>query len=127
PRLTRAAPLRRFDLVELREEPGQRSTSLLGSSLRLEPRVVCFLLDNDAVDDRLQPYARMATPAVSVDELVFPETFRRQLSQLAEHARTVGHPWLGAEFVLYFQGPYGAGKRIAAPACCQPLGRPPSI
>jgi SpoVK/Ycf46/Vps4 family AAA+-type ATPase len=123
-RLTTAASLLQFHLVELREEPGQRSTSSLGSTLRLEPRVVSFLVGNDAVDDRLQRYARMAAPVGRLDELVFPEAFARQLSQLAEHARPAGHPGVGSELVLYFQGPYGVGKRTAALAFGQALGRP---
>jgi DNA replication protein DnaC len=89
----------------------------LGKTLRLDPRVVRFLLDDDAVDDRLQPFARVVTGAVSLDELVFPEAFRRHLSQLIEHARTDG-----ANLVLYYQGPYGVGKQTAATACCQALG-----
>jgi SpoVK/Ycf46/Vps4 family AAA+-type ATPase len=121
-RFTSVAPLLQHHLVQLREEPGQRSASWLGKSLLLDPRVARFLLDDDAVDDRLQPYARVVTPAVSMDELVFPEVFRRQLSQLTEHARTVGHPRAGAKLLLYFQGHYGVGKRTAATACCQALG-----
>jgi SpoVK/Ycf46/Vps4 family AAA+-type ATPase len=115
-RLTLAAPLRRFRLLELGEEHGQRAVSLLDRTLRLEPRVVGFLLGDDAVDDRLQPYARLATPKASMDDLVFPEAFHGRLAQLTEHVRT--------RFVLYFQGPYGTGKRSAAAACCQALARP---
>jgi DNA replication protein DnaC len=116
-RFTLAAPLVRHQLLQLGEEPDQRPTTLLGKTLRLDPRVVRFLLDDDAVDDRLQPFARVVIGAVSLDELVLPEAFRRQLSQLVEHARTDG-----ANLVLYCQGPYGVGKRTAATACCQALG-----
>jgi hypothetical protein len=48
---------------------------------------------------------------------VFPEAFRRQLSQLVGHAGTDG-----ANLVLYCQGSYGVGKQTAAMACCQELG-----
>jgi SpoVK/Ycf46/Vps4 family AAA+-type ATPase len=116
-RFTPVAPLVRHHLVQLGEEPDQRPASLLGKTLRLDPRVARFLLDDDAVDDRLQPYARVVTRAVSLDELVVPEAFGRQLSQLVEHARTDG-----ADLVLYCQGPYGVGKRTVATACCQALG-----
>jgi AAA+ superfamily predicted ATPase len=112
-RLTSPAPLLRFQLLELHEERG----SLLGSAVRLEPRVVRFLLENDSVDDRLVPYVGTTSPAASLDELTFPEPFRARLAQLAERARATGP-------VLYFQGPHGAGKRTAAAACCQMLGRP---
>jgi SpoVK/Ycf46/Vps4 family AAA+-type ATPase len=114
-RLTPAGPLLRHHLVELREEPGQHSASWLGSGLRLDPRVVGYLLETDAVNDRLEPYARTVAPAIGIDDLMFPEAFRRRLSTLAEHAGTAG-------ILLYFQGHYGAGKRTAAMACCRTLG-----
>jgi hypothetical protein len=116
-RFTPAAPLFRHHLVQLGEEPDQRSASWLGRTLRLDPRVARFLLDDDVVDDRLQPYARVVTDAASLDDLVFPEAFRRQLSQLVGHAGTNG-----ANLVLYCQGSYGVGKQTAAMACCQELG-----
>jgi MoxR-like ATPase len=116
-RFTPAAPLFRHHLVQLGEEPDQRPTTLLGQTLRLDPRVARFLLDDDAVDERLHTYARLVTPATRLDELVFPEAFTRQLSQLVEHAQTDG-----ANLVLYCQGPYGVGKQTVAIACCQALG-----
>jgi SpoVK/Ycf46/Vps4 family AAA+-type ATPase len=116
-RFTPVAPLFRHHLVQLGEEPDQRAASLLGRTLRLHPRVARFLLDDDVVDDPLQPYARVVAPAASLDELVLPEAFRRQLSQLVEHA-----PSAGVDLVLYCQGPYGVGKQAAATACCQALG-----
>src|SRR5690349_716566 len=57
-RLSPAAPLRRFRLVELGEQPGQPSVSLLDSTLRLEPRVASFLLGDDTIDAQLEPYVR---------------------------------------------------------------------
>ena len=119
-RLTPSAALRRFRLVELGEQTGQRAVSLLDSTLRLEPRVVGFLLGDDAIDARLQPYARLMTAAVSIDELVFPAAFRAQLAGLAEQAGTSAGP---ASF-CYFQGPSGTGKRSAAAACCHATARP---
>ena len=116
-RFTPVAPLFRYHLVQLGEEPDQRCASLLSRSLRLDPRVARFLLDDNAVDDRLQPYARVTGQAATLDELVLPEAFRQQLSQLVEHARTDG-----ADLILYCQGPYGVGKQTAAMACCQALG-----
>jgi SpoVK/Ycf46/Vps4 family AAA+-type ATPase len=116
-RLTPVAPLCRHRLVQLGEEPDQRPAPWLGTTLRLDPRVARFLLDDDAVDDRLRPYARVVAAAAGLDELVVPEAFRRQLSRLVEHARSGG-----TDLVLYCQGPYGVGKQTAAAACCRALG-----
>ena len=116
-RFTAVAPLLRQQLVQLGEAPDQRPASWLGTTLRLDPRVARFLLDDDAVDDRLRPYARVVAATAGLDELVVPEAFRLQLSRLVDHARSGG-----TDLVLYCQGPYGVGKQTAAAACCQALG-----
>jgi ATPase family associated with various cellular activities (AAA) len=119
-RLTSAAPVLRHHLVLLREEPGD--ASVLDSGLRLDPRVARFLLGDDAVDEQLAPYATVATPDARVGDLVFPAVFQQRLAGLAEQMLAAGPSGSGP--VLYFQGPYGAGKRTAARACSQTLGRP---
>src|SRR5579859_259338 len=111
-RLTAAAPLRRFRILELGEEP-----DLLNASMRLEPRVVSFLLGDDTVDDRLASCTTLATAEAGIDGLVFESTFRAQLKQLTQLDRDAG-------FVLYFQGSHGSGRRSAAAACCHALSRP---
>lgn len=118
-RLTPAAALRRYRLVELGEQAGQRAVSLLDSTLRLEPRVAGFLLGDDAIDARLEPFARLVAAEVSINDLVFPAAFRAQLAELAEQAGSAG-----PAFFCYFQGPSGTGKRSAAAACCQVMARP---
>ena len=104
-RLTQAGPLRTARLVDLHDEPGP----LLGSSLRLEPRVAGYLLGDDSVDDRLHPYTRLVPPGAPPAELVVPEA----LSRLA------GRP--PEACVLYLQGDYGAGRRSAAATLGRPL------
>ena len=104
-RFTHAGPLRASRLVELRDEPG----SLLGGSLRLEPRVAGYLLGDDAADDRLRPYARLVPPAADPGELVVPDALSRLAGQVP------------GPCVLYLQGAYGAGRRTAAAAFGRPL------
>jgi hypothetical protein len=117
------APLLEHHLVQLREEPGHGSSSWLGHAVQLDPRVAAFLLDGDAVDDRLRPCARLISPAATMDALVFPEAFRRQLRQLTDRAQTVGQDGAGRRLLLYLQGPRGVGRRTVAEACCRALDR----
>jgi SpoVK/Ycf46/Vps4 family AAA+-type ATPase len=119
-RLTGAAPLLRHHLVQLHEEPGERTG--LSQTVRLDPRVTRFLLDDDAMEDRLRPYLREPDPAGRLDELLLPESSGQQLAWLARHARGAGESQDSARLVLYFQGPYGTGKRTAAAACGQAMG-----
>jgi hypothetical protein len=115
-RFTPAAPLLRHQLVELGEEPGARAPSLLGRTLRLDPRVARFLLEDDEIDDRLRPVAHPAPAGEELDALAFPDDLRRRLAGLAEHARA------GGGLVLYLQGPYGVGRQAVAAAFGRALG-----
>ena len=99
------APLLQHQLVES------------GDGLRLDPRVVRFLLDDDELDDRLGRAAVLVDPAASPDEPRAPEALRRQLARIVEQA--IGH---GEDVLLYLQGPYGVGRQTAAAACCLALG-----
>ncbi|MGH3943124.1 MAG: ATP-binding protein [Pseudonocardiaceae bacterium] len=111
-RFTPQAPLIRHHLVALTED--SVPCSLLGKNVRLDPRVVRFLLEDDQPDDRLRRFVRIVVPENSFDDLVFPAQFSTRLAQLAEHA--------GDDLVLYCQGPHGVGKQAAAVACCQYWG-----
>ena len=118
-RLTTGSPLLQGHLLHLGEEPNQLSSSMLGKTVRLDPRIAHFLLDGDDMDDRLRTYARIVPPEAGLDDLVFPPAFLARLTRLADHVRTAGD-----DLVLFWQGPGGVGKKTAAAACCRVLGAP---
>ncbi len=118
-RLGHAAPLRRQHLLQLIDDPNQRPSTLLAQNLQLAPRIAHYLLDNDEVDERLQPYARLVTPTNTLDDLHFPAAFQQQLHGLMTQAQSDG-----GDLILYCQGAYGVGKQSVAAAFGQPLGAP---
>jgi ATP-dependent 26S proteasome regulatory subunit len=118
-RFTPAAPLFQYHLLQLADDPNQRSPSLLGKTLQLDPRVARYLLDDDTLDDRLQSYTHVVFPNPVCDELLFPAAFTQRLTRLAAAAQTDG-----ADLILYLQGSYGVGKQTAAAAFCHPLNLP---
>jgi len=113
-RLSAPAPLHRYGLVTLADDPAQPPCSLLDKNIRLDPRIVRFLLGDDEPDERLRPYAHLAGPGADPAELRFPAEFDARLARLAERG--------GDDLVLYCQGPYGVGKRSTAAACCRQWG-----
>jgi hypothetical protein len=112
-RLDPAAPLLRFRLVELGDEPEQPSATLLGRTLRLDPRIATHLLDGDAVDVRLRPVVDTAT-ARRLPEL--PHEANRQLVRLAEYADA-------RPLTVYCRGDDGAVRRSAFAAFGAAVGR----
>jgi SpoVK/Ycf46/Vps4 family AAA+-type ATPase len=102
-----AAPLRRHRLLHDR-----------GDGLELDPRVTRFLLGDDSVEPALDGLAGLGVPLASLDGLTVPAALRGRLAALTAHAADGGEP------VLYLQGSYGTGRRTAAAACANELGRP---
>jgi hypothetical protein len=57
-RFTASAPLIKHSLVEVFDDPARPHASLLGKCLRVDPRIVAFLLESDDIDPRLARFAR---------------------------------------------------------------------
>ena len=116
-RFTEAAPLIKHRLLTLFDDPSHHQPPLLSKVLKVDERVVRYLLGQNDIDPRLQPYVRPVLPKVSMQELVLPELTKQRLAGLAR-TRTQ----TDAHFVLYFQGPAGVGKESTAEALCCVLG-----
>jgi AAA+ superfamily predicted ATPase len=118
------APLLRWELVTLHDDPGARQPVLLARALKLDERVAGYLLGSDAIDGRLESLA-VAPPASRAD--VLPPDVRRRLSGWCSRWQATWD-WNagGAEHtpVVLFHGRYGTGKRAAAAFLAGALGRP---
>ena len=117
--LAESAPLVAMCLLELQEDPQERAAPLLERYLRLDDRVADFLLGSDRLDGRLYSNLRVASciaPSRDLQELVIPEELAARLRKfsLIDSRRPT---------VCLFQGPQGAGKKLAAEGICRELGR----
>ena len=111
------APLSKYYLIHLFDDPGQQPPPLLGRYLKLDDRIVSYLHDSDEVDTRLLPCISKKRPQFQMKGLVLPEDLKRRLALLVE-GKTNG----GRRLILYFQGPYGVAKHSTAEALCNKLG-----
>ena len=103
--LTPDAPLLRYDLVSLLPDAAQREPTLLGHFLKVDTRIVDYVLGHDYADPRVTAAVQFLPALSRFDEL--PLAAEEQ----ATLART-----LAINPVLYFYGSYGAGTREAAQA-----------
>jgi hypothetical protein len=78
-----AAPLLRHRIVRLLDEPGHAQTSLSSRYVALDPRVVEYLLGNDALCDPLAPFARVLPAGAESFDLLAPD-LRAALATLAK-------------------------------------------
>jgi AAA+ superfamily predicted ATPase len=108
------APLLRHQLLFLLEDAAYPKPPLLSRFLKLDERIVNYLLDSDEIDARLAQHVSLVAPQRSLEDLVLPPDMRRRLRLLLE-SRQQGRAGLN----LYFQGSYGVGKRSVAEALCK--------
>lgn len=116
-RFSSNAPLLRGDLVVLFQDPSQRQPPLLSQCLKVDERIVGYLLNSDEPDGRLQPCARRLAPRVRLEDLLLTGEEKGSLLRLA----CQGDGAANAP-IFYLQGPYGVGKQTAAEALCAELG-----
>jgi AAA+ superfamily predicted ATPase len=115
------APLFRHGILHREEDPRSPSGSTgLAQFLRLDQRMLHFILENDA-SDGLLGYATMLHPSAAMEQVLIDPALKAGLLNLCE--RRLAR--LGLQrFVFYFQGAYGIGKRDLALALCAQWRRP---
>ena len=113
-----AAPLMRHHLIELVEEPTQPQSPLIKKYIKLEGRVVDFLLGAPAMDLRLEGAVRRIDSSAGAPVPVLEEHLSQQALHWALQAANGGR-----RTVFYFQGPYGVGKQGCARTVCARVGK----
>ena len=108
-----SAPLFRHQLLEQIEDSSQPHQPLLAKYLKVDARVVRYLLGSDDLDPRIQSYAILRNPQVRRDVLLVDDEAKRSVEKFILNSATAG------EAIIYLQGPYGAGKRSTAEAVCR--------
>ena len=115
------APLSKHNLVQLGEDPYNKDSTFLGRPLRIEHRIVDYLLESDAVDPALRACARVVRPTTAWSDVVVRPEIKDQLEQLAKKLRHAPGDEFGV--VLQLVGPAGIGKKTLAQALCGSLNR----
>ena len=95
------------------DDPGQ--ASLLARPLRVEERIVDFVLGSDRLDARLTAYAQLFDTDDGARDWALPHPVLDGL------VRLLGQRGVGR--LLYLYGPVGAGKRVTARAACAAANR----
>jgi SpoVK/Ycf46/Vps4 family AAA+-type ATPase len=113
-----AAPLLRHELIAVHEDTAHPKSPLLNRFLKLDERIVNYLLGRNEIDVRLLPYTSIADPKLKLEEMVLPADLLNGLRLLFENQQKNS----GRGLNLYLQGPYGVGKRSTAGALCRQVG-----
>ena len=116
-RFSSESPLLKHHLIHLFDDPSYQNPPMLSKYLKVDERVVNYLLGSDELDTRLQTCARLSVPQTCLDDLFLPTDVKGRLAVLTRKK------WANdGGLIFYFQGPYGVGKQITAEAICRDLG-----
>jgi ATP-dependent 26S proteasome regulatory subunit len=107
-----SAPLVYWYLLRLLEEPPAGQAPLLAKSLKVDDRIVSYLLGGDECDVRLSSCAHLVHGQGDVADWLPDAEVERRLLELARR-----------RVLFYFQGSYGVGRKRAAQALCRELGQ----
>ena len=108
------APLMKYRLLRMTDDaPG--GGPLISRHLKLDDRIVNFLIHNNQIDARLEPMARLAHPEADRDHTLMAEDAHRQIQDFVRAQSNDAHPFWD-NIVCHFYGPYGSGKRALGEA-----------
>ncbi len=118
------AALFRFGIIQMTDDPQSPSgSSDLGRFLKLDPRILNYLLGNSSIDGRLVGLVELSRPLPTMDDLWVDGAIKTALIHLTQ--RHFSEPKADRKrLVLYFHGPYGVGKRALALGICGQLNCP---
>jgi SpoVK/Ycf46/Vps4 family AAA+-type ATPase len=119
-RLLPQSPLVRNFLIASASETEQ--TSLLSRPLRIDGRVLNYLLEANAADERIDSFARVVVPQVDFTRVLLSPELKNRLATCFQEelgkARSAG-----CASVLILEGVSGAGKNFVTEALCYNAGR----
>jgi ATPase family associated with various cellular activities (AAA) len=109
------AALFRHHLLTLFDDPAQPHPPLLARSLGVDPRIVRYLLNSDALDERIRSLSTLIDPDEASTGPCVDEATRRRLVRLVQS--TAARP-----VIVHLRGPYGVGRHRMAAAVCHDVG-----
>jgi len=114
--LSHTAPLIKNRLLSF---TGDEQLPFLSRSLRIDERIIGFLLGNEGIDQKIRNFTTLVEPVRSFDDIISAQDHKNSLIELIHLLSTTKTP-----ISFFFQGPYGAGKKMAAEAICREMGTP---
>jgi SpoVK/Ycf46/Vps4 family AAA+-type ATPase len=119
--LTPQSHLFKYRLCEISDAFHDGGLPLLSRPLKVDDRVVSFLLGLAHIDTRLDPFATLVAPQTNWTECAADEeTYSRTLSFVQKHLREASSE--RRNLILHFYGPEGAGRQALAEAIAGEIG-----
>jgi len=109
--------LTKHQLLRLPDDSVAKTASQLARALKVDERIIAYLLGSDELDANLLPFVQVVLPQIEFEEVILDEDVKSRLVQL-----TTNYMNARSGLIWHFCGPLGAGKQTSAEALCHQLG-----
>lgn len=103
-------------LIYFTNDSSMDEVPLLSRSLKVDERIISFLLASDVIDPKIQNICNLIEPDKYFSDIIVPEDEKNILIELLQYYSLVEVP-----LIMQFHGPYGTGKKLMAEAVCTEL------
>jgi SpoVK/Ycf46/Vps4 family AAA+-type ATPase len=103
-------------LIYFTDDSPREEVTLLSRSLKVDERIISFLLGSDVIDPKIQNICTLIEPDKYFADIIIPEDEKNKLIELLQYYSHVKVP-----LIMQFNGPYGTGKKLMAEAICAEL------
>ena len=118
---TAQAVLFKNNLLEVVPNPNEPEKLLITKDLKVNERIVNYLLEDNSVDDELYLFAGYYTTEHRLEELVIPDDIRCRLQEFITYYRETETT---QNFIFALHGAYGSQMLEVAGAVCREIGAP---
>ncbi len=92
---------------------------LLSRSLKIDERIISFLLGASGIDQRIRNFTALIEPGRSFDDIISSDDYKNRSMEFIKLLSNMKNLPM-----FLFQGPYGTGKKMTAEVICRELGKP---
>ncbi len=103
-------------LIYFTDDSPMDEVPLLSRSLKVDERIINFLLGADEIDHKIQNICTLIEPNKYLSDIIIPEDEKKKLIELLQY-----HSHVEVPLIIQLHGPYGTGKKLTAKAICTEL------
>lgn len=103
-------------LIYFTDDNSMDQVPLLSRSLKVDERIISFLLELDEIDPKIQNICTLIESDKYFSDIIIPEDEKKRLIELLQY-----HSHIEVPLIIQLHGPYGTGKKLTAEAICTEL------
>ncbi|HUW68059.1 MAG TPA: ATP-binding protein [Candidatus Nanoarchaeia archaeon] len=103
-----SSPLLENHLIYLSNNGNDDHSTLLSRSIKVDERIISFLLEFDEIDPRIKNFSTIINSQRTIKDLILPENAIALIDKIKWYFQTNNHQ------IFFLAGPYGTGKKTVA-------------